>query len=231
MLNRLLSLLLRVVGKQYTPDADLPPGLILATLRQRLTWLLRGMLRLRVRAFVGPGVRLRGKPGLDVGRYATLDRGCQIDGYAVDGVHIGRRTKLGAYSIVSCTSHLSRMGRGLRIGDDCGIGEFGYFGASGGVSIGDNVIMGQYVSFHAETHHYEDPDRPIRLQGTHSTGIVVEDDVWVGSKVTFLDGCRVGRHSVIAAGAVVRDSYPPYSVIGGVPARVLKTLPGAPGSA
>ena len=61
--------------------ADLPAGLILNTLRQRLTWLLRGLLRLCARVFVGPGVRLRGKSSLQIGRYATLDRGCQIDGY------------------------------------------------------------------------------------------------------------------------------------------------------
>ena len=52
--------------------------------------------------------------------------------------------------------------------------------------------------------------------------VVIEDDVWVGSNVTILKGVTIGRGSVIAAGAVVTKSCPPYSIIGGVPAKVLK---------
>jgi acetyltransferase-like isoleucine patch superfamily enzyme len=222
--NSALTWLLLRVGKQYRPDPDLPAGLIVGILFQRAAALARGLIRLRARVFVGPGVRLRGKRTLHVEPYATLDRGCQIDGHSRDGVYIGARTKIGAHSVVACTGQLSKLGRGLRIGRDCGIGEFGYFGAAGGITIGDDVIMGQYVSFHSESHRHDDPERPIRLQGVRSEGIVIEDDVWVGAKATFLDGCVVGRHSIVAAGAVVRGTFPGHTVIGGVPARVLKSL-------
>ena len=84
--------------------------------------------------------------------------------------------------------------------------------------------MGQYVSFHASNHVFSDNSRPIKDQGVTSQGIRIEDDVWVGAKVTFLDGTVVRSHSVVAAGAIVAGEFPPNALIGGVPARVLKTL-------
>ena len=52
--------------------------------------------------------------------------------------------------------------------------------------------------------------------------VVIEDDVWVGANVTILKGVTIGHGSVVAAGAVVTKSCPPYSIIGGVPAKVLR---------
>ena len=52
--------------------------------------------------------------------------------------------------------------------------------------------------------------------------VVIEDDVWTGANVTILKGVTIGRGSVIAAGAVVTKSFPPYSIIGGVPAKLIK---------
>ena len=134
MLQRGFVVLLRAVGKRYEPDPELPGGLLASTLRVRLVALLRGLIRFRAAVFIGPGVRVRGKRSIQLGRFSTVDRGCQIDGYAACGVRVGDRTKLGAGTIVSCTSHLSKLGVGVRIGSDCGIGENGYFGASGGVT-------------------------------------------------------------------------------------------------
>ncbi len=124
--------------------------------------------------------------------------------------------------MVSCTSHLSLFGDGFSIGADSGIGEYGSIGAAGGVTIGNNVIMGQFVSFHSQEHEFEDTDKPIRQQGTSQRGITVGDDCWIGARVTFLDGSHVAEGCVIAAGAVVRGEVPSYSVIAGTPARVVR---------
>jgi len=88
---------------------------------------------------------------------------------------------------------------------------------------GDNVICGPRVSFHAENHVYTDPNTPIRLQGVTRRGIVVEADCWIGAGSMILDGVRIGRGTVVAAGAVVTRDVPPYSVVAGVPARVIKS--------
>ena len=191
-------------------------------MRTRLVWLVRGCLRFRRIVFVGPGVRVRGKAGLVVGRGSSIERGASIDGYARRGVTVGERTRIGAYTVISSTSHLSRYGEGFAIGHDSGIGEFGYVGAAGGVWIGDNVIMGQYVSFHSQEHDFDDVDIPIRQQGASEAPITIGDDCWIGARVTFLAGARVPEGCVVAAGAVVRGEFEPYSVIAGVPARVVR---------
>jgi len=114
------------------------------------------------------------------------------------------------------------FGEGLSIGKNSGIGDYAWIGAAGGVTIGSNVIMGQFVSFHSQEHEFDDTAMPIRQQGTTQRGITIGDDCWIGARVTFLDGSRVSEGCVVAAGSVVRGDIPPFSVIAGVPARVIR---------
>lgn len=221
-LYRLLIKSLNKFGKSYQPDSELPSGLIVSVIRVRCISLARGMLRFRRVIFVEPGVRIRGKRHLRLGRGVALDRGVTIDGYARRGVQIGAGTHIGAYTVVSCTSHLSFFGEGFSIGQNSGIGDYAWIGAAGGVTIGSNVIMGQFVSFHSQEHEFENTAIPIRQQGTTQRGIVIGDDCWIGARVTFLDGSRVSEGCVVAAGSVVRGDIPPFSVIAGIPARVIR---------
>ena len=222
-MHRLLAVLLRKSGKDYRPDRELPSGLILNVIRVRFLLLVRGTLRFRRVVFVDSQVRVRGKRHIQLGRGATLDRGVVLDGYARRGVLIGARTRIGSFTVISCTSHLSLFGEGFSIGADSGIGDYSWIGAAGGVTIGSNVIMGQFVSFHSQEHEFEDPTTPIRQQGTTQRGITIGNDCWVGARATFLDGSYVSEGCVVAAGAVVRGEVPPFSVIAGVPARVVRS--------
>ena len=110
------------------------------------------------------------------------------------------------------------------MGNNSAIGDFTHFGASGGIDIGNDVIMGSFISFHSENHNFEDTTKLIREQGVTSKGIKIGNNVWVGAKVTFLDGTVIGNHCVVAAGAVVNGSYPDFSVIGGIPAKIIKSI-------
>jgi len=225
MLQALLRALLRAFGKHYyTPDPDLPLCFILQILMKRLLWLVIGIIRFRQIVFVSPSASIRGASRIQLGHCATIEPHARIDGYARNPVSIGARSLIGAYTIILCTSHMSTFGIGLRIGDDCGIAEYCFIGAAGGVTLGNDVIVGQYVSFHSQNHNFNDPTRIIREQGVTSRGIRIGNNVWIGAKATILDGAEVGDGSVIAAGAVVNGKYPPGSVIGGVPARVLRSI-------
>ncbi|MCC5951637.1 MAG: acyltransferase [Acidimicrobiia bacterium] len=108
----------------------------------------------------------------------------------------------------------------LEVGSDCTLNP-GVVTA-GTVQVGDDVRIAAYAAFFGENHRFDDLDRPIWHQGEESKGIVVGNDVWVGTHVVVCDGVRIGDHSVIGAGAVVTRDVPPYSVVGGVPARVLR---------
>jgi acetyltransferase-like isoleucine patch superfamily enzyme len=118
---------------------------------------------------------------------------------------------------------VSNIGEGIVMGANSAVNAYSFLGSSGAITIGKNVIMGQHVCFHPENHNFDRLDIPVKAQGTTRQGIVIEDDVWVGSNVTFLDGVHVGQGSVIGAGAVVRGTIPPYSIAVGVPARVVRS--------
>lgn len=80
-------------------------------------------------------------------------------------------------------------------------------------SIAPNVIMV------GSNHLFKDPTTSIKSQGSELLGIIIEDDVWIAANVTILDGVTIGKGSVVAAGAVVNKSVPPYTIVGGVPAK------------
>jgi acetyltransferase-like isoleucine patch superfamily enzyme len=218
----------RIKGREYSLDPNIPLSVLLSIAVRRLSWLVRGNLKsllLRQRfcsVFVAPGGSWRNARMIRFGRGITIERGVILDGLSRRGVEIGDDVMIGAYCFIRA-SMLSNLGEGLSIGKKSSLDAYSFIGAGGGVFIGDCVIMGQHVSFHAENHQYDRLDVPIREQGTTRRGIVVEDDCWVGSNVTFLDGAHVGQGCVIAAGTVVRGEIPEYSVVAGVPGRVLKS--------
>ncbi len=145
-----------------------------------------------------------------------------IDGLSQRGIVIGDNVSIGSHTIIRGGS-MNNIGEGLAIGSDCSCDAWCFFGAGGMITIGDLVIMGQHTSFHAETHLHASTEVPIRTQGIQPQPITIEDDCWIGSNVTFLGGAHVSRGSIVAAGAVVRGVFPPFVIIGGVPAKIIKS--------
>ncbi|MBO0330933.1 acyltransferase [[Muricauda] lutisoli] len=224
MLKSLSQKLLYSFGKNYALDKTIPESLVLRFLLKKGIMMLRGILKTRRKLFLGKKVKIYNKSNFEFGKGCTLDDYVILDCYGKNRIKFGNTVKIGAYSRISVTSHLSKLGEGLSIGSNSAIGEYSYFGCAGGLEIGDNVIMGQYISFHTENHNFSNRDKLIREQGVTSKGIIIGNNIWVGAKVTFLDGSQVGDNSVVAAGAVVKDEFPPNVVIGGVPAKIIKEL-------
>lgn len=210
-------------GGSYRIDPDIPASALIGFGMQRMLGRIRSLLRGAGFSFLGENVKLRNRKFIRFGRGVTLGRGVCIDGLSRSGVRLGNCVNIGAYSIIEATGVLSKLGEGCSIGSNSAMGPFSYVGAAGGVRIGEDVIMGQRISFHAENHLYERTDLPIRMQGVSRQGIVIDDDCWIGSNTIFLDGAHVGKGCVIGAGALVRGVIPPYSVAAGVPAKVIRS--------
>ena len=83
--------------------------------------------------------------------------------------------------------------------------------------------MGQYVSFHSQNHSF-DIKKNFKEQNVISKGIKIGSNVWIGAKVTILDGVIINDNSVIGAGSLVNNSFPSNVLIAGVPARIIKKL-------
>jgi acetyltransferase-like isoleucine patch superfamily enzyme len=187
----------RFRGTSYRLDSDLPIYALMGIAFRRGIALLRCVFRgisfhPGTLLFIGRNVTLRNRGLISFGRGVTLGDNVLLDGLSRDGLVIGDGASVGSYTIIEATGVITNLGRGCRIGANSGIGAFSFIGAAGGVSIGENVIMGQYVSFHSENHIFDNTDQPIRMQGVTRQGIVVEDDCWIGAKVTFLYGTHVG---------------------------------------
>lgn len=112
-------------------------------------------------------------------------------------------------------------GSSIEIGNHSGIGRNCYVN---NVKIGDYVMMGQDVIFYANNHHFEDLSKPMSKQGSNNLRtLTIEDDVWIGSRAIILPSVNIiGKGSIIGAGAVVTKDVPPYAIVGGNPAQVLK---------
>lgn len=111
----------------------------------------------------------------------------------------------------------------LRIGQRSQVGIGCHFSLNAPVTVGDDVVFGHYVRIITDTHELGPSIR--RCGERIPLPVVVEDGVWLASNVVLLPGVTIGRGSVVASGAVVSRDVPPNCIVGGVPARVLRTLP------
>jgi len=108
------------------------------------------------------------------------------------------------------------------LGENSGLGYKCFI--QGEVHIGNNVMMGPECHIWTINHNCASLDVPILQQGSaKEQPVYIGDDVWIADRVTILPGVTIGNGSVIAAGAVVTKDIPPYSIAGGVPAKVIKT--------
>lgn len=125
---------------------------------------------------------------------------CGKDVNIEKGAVFSARTSLGDYS---------GIGINARINGTCTIGKY--------------VMMGTDVVIITRNHAFDRTDIPMMHQGfEEERPVVIGDDVWIGDRVIILPGVHVGEGSIIAAGAVVTHDVPPYAIVGGVPAKVIR---------
>lgn len=112
---------------------------------------------------------------------------------------------------------------GLTVGDNVSIHPFCYLECIGGITIGNDVSIAEGTSIISFDHNYENTSIPIKDQGITRKAISIANDVWIGAKATLLGGVTVENGAIIAAGAVVNADVKKYSIVGGVPAKEIKT--------
>lgn len=110
----------------------------------------------------------------------------------------------------------------LSVGKNCGINTGTYINAKGGISFGDNVLIGANVTISSGKHPIESKMPPIFERPTQPMPIAVEDDVWIGANAVIMPGITLKKGTVVGAGAIVTKDTEEYSVVAGVPAKLIK---------
>jgi acetyltransferase-like isoleucine patch superfamily enzyme len=187
--------------------------------------LYRLILKMDGIAAIESGVRLRYANKIRLGNGVYLDQGSYLHA-APNGIVIGDRTIIMHGAVLHVYNFRNLPNAGIWIGKDSLVGEYSVIRGQGGVHIGDRVYTSPFTQIIAVNHVFDDPQRPFVEQGITAEGIVIEDDVWLGAGAIITDGVRVGKGAVVAAGAVVTKDVPAHTVVGGVPAKVIKTIAG-----
>ena len=131
-------------------------------------------------------------------------------------ISIGEKTEL-LYGVLLMT-----YGGNITIGKNCSINPYTVLYGHGNLTIGDNVLIAGHCLIIPANHIFEDIHRPINSQGETRKGIIIEDNVWIGAGCRVLDGVTIGTGAIVAAGAVVNKSVSPNTVVGGIPAKLIK---------
>lgn len=129
---------------------------------------------------------------------------------------------IGDHTVIYDYAMLHAYGGKIVLGRECSVNPYSILYGHGGLTIGNYVRIAAHTVIVAANHNFSSTDVPICKQGLSRKGIVIADDVWIGANVTVTDGIKIGQGSVVAAGSVVTQDVPEYTIVGGVPAKVIK---------
>lgn len=130
------------------------------------------------------------------------------------------RFSLGRNAVIEDFSCINNAVGDVMIGDDSRIGLSNTL--IGPITIGNHVHMAQNVVASGLNHNYQDITQTIDRQGVTTLQIVIDNNVWIGANAVILAGTHIGKHSIIAAGSVVKGDIPDYCMCAGVPAKIIK---------
>jgi acetyltransferase-like isoleucine patch superfamily enzyme len=133
-----------------------------------------------------------------------------------------RKFSIGDYSVIESFACINNAVGDVLIGDHTRIGLHNTI--IGPVKIGNHVNLAQGITVTALNHNFDDAKKRIDEQGVSTNPVKIEDDVWIGANAVILPGVTIGNHCVVAAGAVVTKDVPGNSLVGGVPAKLIKQI-------
>jgi acetyltransferase-like isoleucine patch superfamily enzyme len=156
------------------------------------------------------------------GRRIAIGDDARIESYVALSAGAGGRITIGARCELRPFAQLEADTGFIEIGDGCSVNQFCVLNGFGGITIGQGVRMAAHTVVLSSSHQFDDSAAAIHAQGVTARRTIIGDDVWIGAHVVVLGGVHIGAHSVIGAGAVVRDDIPEFAVAAGIPARVVR---------
>ena len=157
-----------------------------------------------------------------LGKSVTVHPSSWLSSRSIVSVRGGGSISIGRNCEIHPFSMLLTYGGDILIGDHCSVNPYTIVYGHGGVRIGNDVRIATHTVIIPANHNVETNDQPLHQSGVTARGIEIEDHVWIGAGSRILDGVRIGRHAVVAAGSVVTRSVAEGSTVGGVPARLIK---------
>ena len=154
--------------------------------------------------------------------------------YLIGGKYIecGKCVFFGSYGILSTWDSFQgeKFTPHIVIGDHVTIGNGFHISAANKIIIGNGVLMGKYVTIvdnsHGNISFEEMCIPPINRHLQIENDVIIEDNVWIGDKVTIAKGVLIGCGSIIGSNSVITKDVPAYSVVAGVPAKIIRELNG-----
>lgn len=162
----------------------------------------------------------------------------QVKGYfisphelvALDSIRIGQGTVIAKGAIITPIKRRNEQNfkPEIIIGENCCLGENIHITAINNVTIKDNVLTGRYVYISDNAHGKTTLDEcmipPVKRNLYSKGNVVIENNVWIGERVCILSGVHIGEGAIIAANSIVTHDVPPYTLVGGIPAKVIKEI-------
>ncbi|MHA2013514.1 MAG: acyltransferase [Candidatus Helarchaeota archaeon] len=169
---------------------------------------------------LGENITFRGVKKIEIGKKVKIDNNVLVEAYPDSkGIFLEEEVEI-HQGVITTTGYGEKSI--INIGKASRIGPYTCIYGHGGIKIGKNVLIAGHNFISASQHIFQDINSPIKNQGITAKGIVIEDDVWIGSNCVIMDGVKIRQGSVIGASSIVNKDIPSYSVAIGQPAKVIK---------
>ncbi|MDD2635217.1 MAG: acyltransferase [Bacteroidales bacterium] len=153
-----------------------------------------------------------------------MDKSVRITNSTLIETRFGGKIKIGKNTELLEDVKILTYGGNIEIGENCSINPGTIIYGHGNTRIGDHVLIAGHCMIIPANHIFKDIEKNIDGQGIELEAIQISDNVWVAHGCSIMAGVTIGKGSVVAAGSVVNESVPEFTLVGGVPIKIIKTI-------